>query len=195
MNISVLWLKNMWHISLKRAADWKLRLHWFLLHIKCADINLLKQSDVQVGCEAVWKCSKIIHCWAFFPFPEMNTLKGGEEKPSILHFVEGDLEQKPSDTLRSHHHWDQISKTGQTPLCRVFSNMINVCMGAVFRPCKASADSRPQLQVQLWADLSHVNRVVHAACNQASTCAQLCLSDTLQIRILFLNSMLTRTRS
>lgn len=62
----------------------------------------------------------------------MNTLKEEEEKPGIVHFVEGELEQTPSVTLRSHHHWDRISKMQQTALCRVFSNMLNVCTVAAF---------------------------------------------------------------
>lgn len=86
----------------------------------------------------------------------------------------GDLEQKPSDKFSSHHHWDQISEMQQTALCRVLSNMLNICMRAVFKPYKASADWRPQL----WVDSAHINQVVQAVCNQVSTYTQLCLSDT-----------------
>lgn len=62
------WLKNIWQ-----------RLHWFLLHIKCTDITLLKQTGVQVGCEAVCKCSKITHCWAFFPYWNEYSKKRGRK--------------------------------------------------------------------------------------------------------------------
>lgn len=48
-------------------------------------------------------------------------------------------------------------------------------MGAAFEPSKASADWRPGLQVQLWADLAHVNQAVHAVCSHVHSCVYLTL--------------------